>query len=366
MIIDNYIDMLDFGRMRQKEQNFFTRREYANAMVEKALTLFTYEGLPDSIPAWFIELTLLRFGIVGFGRLNGAEGVNLSELTEDVQMLIKDFGNYQKAPMLVHDDNIYAFVGGYTGAVTAYPGICKDFVGACPIGSFSGEVNKDIVVGWNNSTRTPDAIAISRYAELLTQTDISIMSNIFFSRNIPLPIATTDTEKKAYQDAIDKLKTGEPSIPLSSTLKDLFGESGQLQTLDITRPDTVKNLQDLSLFHDEVVKRIAIEANIDIASRDKKAQITTKELDAFSQYGLITFVDKLECRRKMCEDLNTVFGLNVTVEPNKDIYELDGVVNELLEREEQTNEEGQPEETVEQPEESTEGSDKENGDPAAE
>lgn len=313
------MNFCNFTDLKAKDKTELLLIEYINKFVEKMTQLFVYKGLPDTVPSWAIEQILLYNGVVGIGKLTNANVV----MSDSEGWYVMDGTNSEYE----NTNEPYAVIGNYTGKVGAY-GFGDSFVGACALGSINGKVNEDVVVGWNNSLRKSDLLFINRYADLMRNIEISTLSNIIYTRIVPIPVADTDVKKKAYEDALKKIERGEmATVESKSTLDELLDGKSQVTTMDLSRPENVKNLSDLSMIWDECMKRFFIESGIDICTKDKKAQVTNAEIDSFSQYALVTLYDKLNCRKKMCEDLNRVFGWNCSVELNKFIFELDGVDN---------------------------------------
>ena len=77
-------------------------------------------------------------------------------------------------------------------------------------------------------------------------------------------------------------------------------------------------MQDLSRFYDEIRKRSSIELlGIDITSKDKKAQTSSDEVNAYETYSKVTLNDKLTARKKLAEDINKLYGTEIEVDLNE-------------------------------------------------
>lgn len=262
-----------------------TTVEYILSFIEKMLNIFVWEGLPESLPDWAIEKGLILSGKVG--------------ITND-----KERG-------------LTAFVGEYGGTLNPY-GIGDTFVGTY-IGDTSSHnrlVGQDCVVGWNNKLGISDLHMIQRYSNLLSETDTSIIIQLLNSRLTKLPVAENETEKRQIEECFNAIKKGEIKA-ITKKFQNLDGTTN-INALQITDPHDIEYMQDLSRFYDEIRKRSSIELlGIDITSKDKKAQTSSDEVNAYATYSKVTLNDKLNARKKLADDINNLFGTEISVDLNE-------------------------------------------------
>lgn len=280
MIQYNYI--LSQSEIEGKDN---TTVEYILSFIEKMLNMFVWEGLPESLPDWAIEKSLIMTGKVG--------------ITND------------------KEKGLTAYVGEYGGNLNPY-GIGDTFVGTY-IGDTTSHnriVGSDCVVGWNNKLGISDLHMIQRYSNFLSETDTSILIQLLNSRLTKLPVAENESEKRQIEECFNAIKRGEIKA-ITKKFQNLDG-STNINALQITDPRDIEYMQDLSRFYDEMRKRSSIELlGIDITSKDKKAQTSSDEVNAYSMYTKVTLNDKLTSRKKLADEINALFGTEISVDLNE-------------------------------------------------
>lgn len=270
----------DYTYDHERRQDYYFMR-----LLYKLVTRFKYDGLPDTIRPEFLEMQLLTNGTVGITK--GQDG------------LISYAGNY--------GDNL----DGY--------GIGSNYVGANSTESFDKTVGKDCVVGLNNAIRLSEYFYIERYARMLGLVDESLNIQLIASREIPIIEVQDEYEKLQLEKAQKEREQGKTAIFVKQkTLQDLNGShpSGT-NVLNPNSSGIVETLDNLNSFHDDLMKRFMLEMGINISSKDKKAQLTVAEVDSYDDYSLINLVDNFECRKRMIDEVNSMFGLSATVELNE-------------------------------------------------
>lgn len=327
--MNGLIQFINFDKLKTKDRKEYIRNNYIHQMIASLTELNRYEDLPNTVPYWALEQILISNGIVGIGHFDKENAVLDTTPDDSGRWMVIDYDYKSAGEPLEDPDGVYACIGSYSGYPDPY-NIGRDFVGAMPGHSMHGEVGKDIVVGWNNATRSPDMPTLTIYADLLTEINISMRSLVILSRATKTPIAESNTQKEAFKATLKKILEGDIDVPVSESLagiQQLAG--GHLEFLDITRVEDTRWLSDLALFRDEVMKDLWIRYGIDIMTRDKKAQITTPELDAYAQYGAMEIHKRLKWRQKMLDDCNELFGWSASVRPAPEIFELDDIKNKV-------------------------------------
>lgn len=212
------------------------------------------------------------------------------------------------------DGKYYVGIGSFTGNIMPN-GLMKEYTITYPNGDvISGEVGKDIVIfNWYN-TYSSNLLFEKTTSNLLTETDISIKYLIMNSRLCPIPIVENEQEKKSLEDVLKKMYDGIPLIFKRKQKSDIF-EQGQnvKQTLDITQPNAMIYLQNLSRFRDELIIRWCMEHGIVVTSRDKGAQLNESELNAFADYSAISADDTYNNLLRFASDCKNIFNIDVEV-----------------------------------------------------
>lgn len=254
--------------------------EYLYELTEKMLNLFEWEGLPDTIPDWMLEKYLILYGMAAIEKI---------------------------------DDSLYVGHCSYDGTLTK-SGLPERLLVNYLDGTSSWIDVKEACYGFNTKTAFPDRIFLERYASAFSEIDLSILLNIIYSRNLPVPIVSSDIEKKNIDEVLKRARAGETSVFTTDAMK-RFAEEGKIdaQLLKLFDVNNTQYSQELNLLHEEMLKRFCNECGIDINIRDKKAQMNSDEVNAYNDYCRITIDDKLNQRKLFADRINAKYGLNVSV-----------------------------------------------------
>ena len=229
------------------------------------------------------------------------------------EFLERGFLNYGSAAILKKDGKYYA---GYWCNVDfddyGIPtGVADFFTQYRYIAS--GEIGKDIVIGWNNDIRTPELI-FDKFASYLAECDRSICTAIMNSRLTNNPVACDENEKKAIDIVLDTIYDGKPkTVVQSNMLKSFIQDNGnvnEIRTLKLTDPDYVRNIQYLSNLHDDLLKRICIIYGHSLNGVNKMAQVNSDELKGYETLARVYPLIMFEERKKFINECNRVFGTN--------------------------------------------------------
>ena len=264
------------------------------------------------------------------------------------EFLERGFLNYGSAAILKKDGKYYA---GYWSNVDfddyGLPTGTADFFTQYRYIA-SGEIGKDIVIGWNNDIRTPELI-FDKFASYLAECDRSIRTAIMNSRLTNNPVACDENEKKAIDIVLDTVYDGKPKTIVQSNLLNKFiqnnGNGNEIRTLKLTDPDYVRNIQYLSNLHDDLLKRICIIYGHSLNGVNKMAQVNSDELKGYETLSRVYPLIMFDERKKFINECNRVFGTSWEVHFSdawKHILSENGV--EVTEKEETNIEEPEVEE----------------------
>lgn len=293
--------------IKKRLQDFKNRDNYfkhLSHLFSLQVSQFEYRGLPDTLPAEFLELYLLINGTVGIG--------HVTELS---------------------NDEIYCAVGSYNGDYQGY--LPSEYTAAVvSLGEISGKWygdDKTIVVGRNNRIRAPE-FDIPFTAGVLSEIDISEDCNVTFTRFMRIPFADNDKQKQQIESAIKSIIKGDKFAVASrdlekaieSYMNDTRAQTEKEKFLELVDPDKINNLQYLNQYRDNVVKRFLNRRGYMMTNTSKLAQQTNAELHGSDSYALLYPLEQLDCRKEMIENINSLFGLSATVDFNpilKKVYD---------------------------------------------
>lgn len=292
--------------LKDKYKSIARYVDFRKQTINKITSVYQWDNISDYIPPYssgqWLEYKLLKYGLVALGEVEGELTFALGNFAGEPS---KRFGLPEVFRWYTN--------GGLTG---------------------DWKIGKDCVVLFANPSMYPDIFTIDRYCSLLSNVDLSIECMLIYSRDLPIPIVTNDPEKSAVEHAIKDIREGKMSIVQTF-------QPEELRTLDITKPENIQYMTNYSLLHDEIMKRLYLEFGIAIENKDKKAQLTTAELDAYSQVAGASFYSRYNLRKKFTEDANKLFGINIEVKPFEYFDDLSNGKNEDFENK---TEENNPEE----------------------
>lgn len=183
---------------------------------------------------------------------------------------------------------------------------------------FSGTLGKDIIIGYNNSIRTPN-LEIPYYAEMFTEIDKSIKANVLLSRVASVPLAKNDATKTAIENILTDIEDGKTkTIASTNIMEDLLNNGDDVvKMLHLTQPEQIERVQYLSKLHDDLLKRYWNIYGHSLQSNGKMAQVSEMELEGYETYSKIIPYSMLESRKELIDLCNSTFGTKYTVDFSK-------------------------------------------------
>jgi hypothetical protein len=167
---------------------------------------------------------------------------------------------------------------------------------------------KSCVPIWNNYLRTPDYDIVAVYAHKLANIDIDIE---IASRNLRLTnlIAVPETQRQTWINIIKQREAGEPYI---------FGhtemDASAISALDVgANPDS---LDKLLIARTKTMNDCMTMLGINNANMDKKERLVTEEVSANDEQVDAMLNIALESRLEAVEQINDMFGLDISVRPS--------------------------------------------------
>lgn len=244
--------------------------------LNKMESMFTYTGLPDTIPQKWLEYYLMVNGNVFVTNTNG---------------------------------NLYAFVGGLGGILDAYYQPTRCIVNN-PYLNFNKdmEIDKDGVLIRNDTLMCGMLPTLKKYGSLLVEADITIRTALINLRIFNTISAPDDNSKQSADEYLRNIENGKLSSIGDSAFFDGIkmhnntNISGYLtQLIEITQ--YIK-----ASFYNE----IGLNANYNL----KREYISTTE-NSLADDILLPLCDNMLAERKEgLEKVNAMFGTNISVEFN--------------------------------------------------
>lgn len=287
MYIDDYLQ--GWYKWRKKSLTYVPSYKYwVNKLLEYPMRLFTYEGLPESIPAHAVDV-------------------------------ISFFRGYTPIVKLASGDWIAAVESSLEG-VTDYYDVFKNVVFSTPLHFGKREIDKTGFIIRNTSLKNPLMPTIERYASLMAHAEISLVCELVNLRETDIIEAITGEAAKSAKLQQDKKWDGEPSIYVNegfAMLRHNFAPSKSQQE-NMKLWDVRQNI--LAGYLEEIgIKK----------SQDKRERQVVSEVSADDPMLKLNISDMLEVRQKDWDKFNQVTGHNVKVTCNIDYLSESGKEVEL-------------------------------------
>lgn len=271
-------------------------RQYVAYMLDRTNSMFEYDGLPDTIPAYMLELYLQIFGYAAFIDISKTNPIHYPSLVST-------------------KPGVYIFFGGIGGERDIYyrP---KLFTAANP--RLKDSIKATIIYEQNEDAETPCVIMrndtsyngllpmFNRYAAQLVENDISIRSAQINARAQVGISVNNDRERESAMKYLDNLEAGKLGV-LGETK---FLEGISTANLSTQSSNTIIQLIELQQY---LKASWYNELGLNVNFNMKREYMSEEEIAVNTDILLPLVDDMLKCREKACEMINTVFGLNISV-----------------------------------------------------
>lgn len=248
-------------------------RNYMAYMLNRTQMIFEYEGLPDTIPAKFLELLLQINGYACIAEDNG---------------------------------KLYAFYGGLGGEPDEYyqPTICVVANPALKL-SKTYQIKKDCVLGRNDVLMYGLTNLFRRYATAMVENDISFRMASINARVNSLISAPDNPTRDAADQYLRDLENGKVGCIAANE----FLEGIKVQPMS----SSLRTFTDLIEYQQYIKASWFNEIGLNANYNMKREKLSTTE-SQMNNDALLPLVDQmLRCRQEMCDEINAMFGTNISV-----------------------------------------------------
>lgn len=272
------------GRKAQSEaflQNQRTYLQYVNRLTELSISMFDWQNLPDTIDARFLELALFNDGMAVFFKDEVMGYLGL-------QVMIGGALDVYRIPI--------------TRTAFAQNGYQMKL-----------DTSNSVII-FNNMLHTNSILDVQEMSKRLYEIQRTIDVNVI-QQKTPKIITCTENQRLVMKNLYSQYMGNEPFIFGDKNL-DLSG----IKTLDTTSPYVADKLYDLKTqYWNEALTYLGI-SNVNTV---KKERMITDEVQRNLGGTIASRYSRLFMRQQACEQINKMFGLNISVDYREDMQVLD-------------------------------------------
>lgn len=260
----------------QREMMFPLSLSYwRETLLEYCCKLFTWDGLPESIPSHEIEMGLFINGYNSIVKLSSGEWIS-------------------------------AVSSGLHG-VTDYYDVFTDLSFVTPLHYGQRKIGKNAVVIRNNTLMHSLLPKINRYAIMLAHAEISTVAELVNDRESNIFEVFSDIHAQGVTEYQKKLYNGELAICMNKGFTGVRVNPAANKSIgeSVKAWDTRNNI--LQAFFEE----IGIKKNA-----QKRERLITDEVNAADDMLRLNLSDMLDTRQRGADELNRLTGWNVSVKCN--------------------------------------------------
>lgn len=272
------------GKKAQSEaflQNQRTYLQYINRLTELSISMFEWKNLPDTIDARFLELALFNDGMAVFFK-----------------------------------DEVMGYLGLQVmtgGALDVYRIPITRTAFAQNGYQIKLDTSNSVII-FNNMLHTNSILDVQEMSKRLYEIQRTIDVNVI-QQKTPKIITCTENQRLVMKNLYAQYMGNEPFIFGDKNL-DLSG----IKTLDTTSPYVADKLYDLKTqYWNEALTYLGI-SNVNTV---KKERMITDEVQRNLGGTIASRYSRLFMRQQACEQINKMFGLNISVDYREDMQVLD-------------------------------------------
>ena len=246
-----------------------------NLVLIKALSIFKYDNLPDSIHENILERYLLLKGLVAFVKING--------VVYSLPCSVAEKNQYDE-PIKVNVSNAYL---KYSETLT---------------------VGKDCVLGTNDSIGSNLNALFDKYSYLISVNETTMALIDIIKRSQILMSASDDNTIESAHDYLNNLENGELGVISTNQILD------DLHVKTQTAGTQSASLTDLFQYQNYLKSELLTELGIVSNNNMKRERLNTQEVSVNQNVAYPLISNMLLNRQKFVDKLNNIFGLDIKVD----------------------------------------------------
>ena len=158
----------------------------------------------------------------------------------------------------------------------------------------------------------PDVSLCRYYANLLTEIDIAIQTNVLNTK-IPVLLLCDEMTKKSIKEAYRQVQSGMPALAMD---KQGFENLTEITRWDFNAPYIVDKLQEAKR---NIISEFLQEIGINNVETEKRERMLTNEVDANNEVIKNSSDVYLVPRQDFCDRFNRLYGTNISIEIRKEV-----------------------------------------------
>lgn len=249
-----------------------TYLQYYNRLLELAINMYEWKGLPASVDERFLELTLFSDGMAVFFR---------DEILGDLCLQCMIGGNLDVYRIPIRR-TAYA-TNGYQAELD----------------------NTNSVIIFNNYTHTNSMLDVEMYARRLYEIERTIDVNVK-AQKTPLVIRSTENQRLTLKNMYMQYDGNEPFI---------FGDNNlDMDGIKVLKTDAPYVADKLNILKRQIWNEALTYLGIENSNTEKKERLVSDEVTTNLGGVEAQRLCRLNARRQAAKAINKMFGLNITVD----------------------------------------------------
>lgn len=266
-------------------KNEYVYFEYRDMLTELATTMFDWKGLPDTIDKRYLEMVLFFNGQAVFFKDEDIGYLALKSINNG------DFNVYG----IPNNRRAYGENNGYRRKLT----------------------NKDSVLIYNNYLHKSSTSTVEMYAHKLWNFDRTIDVNVN-AQKTPVLLRCREQQKLTLENTYKEYTGNQPVIYAYKSF-----DPQDMTVLQTGAPFISDKIYTLKT---QIVNEFLTRMGISNTNYQKRERLISEEVQRSQGATIASRYSRLEMRRQACEEINKMFGLNVSVDYREDYRVIDEMI----------------------------------------
>lgn len=288
-----------FSKMKEKGQKAYRIKSYDDMLLNTISSMFVYEIPGQEKLEYFSPMIDIYRILEGASAICKGmnEEANAGQYTDEYTICHVDFGG-----------DPYPTGIGSIAICTTDNGVVRQFE--------DWYNNPDVAIFFCNRLGAPD-MNIGRFSDMLAELEVSMKTNILFSRMYPIPVVGDGKLQKAVEEAINNILVGKVATVLDQNrLKKYLGSEAENLSIDmvnLTDVDKSQYIQYLAKMRDDIMRWFYSYYGMNSQGSSKLAQQTVDEVNQDNNASMIIPHDMLREADKGCKMVSDKFGIDMKV-----------------------------------------------------